>query len=156
MSRCVLLDTNLLVLLVVGLTSERLVGVHKRTQAYDRKSFELLRRVLANGAAALATTPHILAETSNLASQCGEPARGRIAATLAQIIASADERYLTSRIATEHAHYARLGLTDAAILALLSSEMILLTDDALLHDAASRGGFEAVNFGHLQEAQLYR
>jgi hypothetical protein len=82
MSRSVLLDTNLLVLLIVGSTSEAHVAKHKRTRSYDVQSFRLLRDTLRWNFTALVTTPHVLAETSALVRQCAEPLRSDLTETL--------------------------------------------------------------------------
>ena len=63
----VLLDTNLLVLLVVGLESRRFIAQHKRLTAYSSEDFDLLIDLLGRfGPAGWATTPSVLAEASNL------------------------------------------------------------------------------------------
>jgi hypothetical protein len=50
-----------------------------------------------------------------------------------------------------HALFAKLGLTDAAIVANLNS-MFLLTDDLDLYVAAASAGLDAINFTHMREA----
>ncbi len=78
MRRC-LLDTNLLVLLIVGRASPAFVGAHKRTHSYRSEDLPLLEALLAK-AARIVTTPHVLGETSNLIRQFQEPGSGRIVA----------------------------------------------------------------------------
>jgi GntR family transcriptional regulator / MocR family aminotransferase len=64
-----ILDTNLLLLLVVGLTDPRYVSAHKRLK-FQRQDFQRLQEWI-DAATAVILTPNILTETSNLARQWG-------------------------------------------------------------------------------------
>lgn len=142
-----LLDTNLLVLLIVGSASRRYIGVHKRTRVYSPDDFDRLRRRL-DQATGLLTTPNILSEASNLARQIREPARSVIGAVLQRFIASSAETYVESSKAASHPSYLRLGLTDAAILEAQTDDVVLLTDDLDLYLASARAGRAVINFSH--------
>ena len=67
------LDTNLLVLLVVGSESRELISKHRRLEHYSAEDYDILVELLQN-AENLFVTPNTLTETSNLVSQHGEPA----------------------------------------------------------------------------------
>src|SRR5690606_14486178 len=73
----VLLDTNLLLLWLIGRYDRRLIGRHKRTEAYTTDDFQLLDR-LTRRCTKRFTTPHVLTEVSNLAAQVGEPIRSNL------------------------------------------------------------------------------
>ena len=45
--RQIVIDANLLVLLVVGLTDRALIAKHKRTKTFEPEDFDLLTRLLA-------------------------------------------------------------------------------------------------------------
>jgi predicted nucleic acid-binding protein len=153
MSRAILLDTNLLVLLVVGITSEKLISEHKRTRAYDLSSFRLLRRLLAATSAQLMTSPHVLAEASNLLRQYKGRERLRMNDILGEIIEGADERHVPAKLLVRDKHFPWLGLTDAGLISLAAGDTIVLTDDLDVYLAAQRSGFEAVNFTYLRDAE---
>ena len=68
------LDTNLLVLLVVGSESRELISKHRRLEHYSAEDFDILCEFLEN-ANQLYVTPNTLTETSNLVGQHGEPER---------------------------------------------------------------------------------
>lgn len=87
MKRRLLLDTNLLVLLIAGSVSPDVITRHRRLREYTVDDFLQLRSIVA-GVRQLLSTPNILSETSNLASQIAELWRGRIAARLAALIGS--------------------------------------------------------------------
>lgn len=123
-----LLDTNLLVLLVIGLTDPTQIERFKRTRAYTRADYELLRDFV-NGYRALVTTPNVLTETSNLAGQLAEPLRGRALAVLAGFINGVEERFYASRVLAEERLYLQLGLTDTAVKHAAAERVSILTDD---------------------------
>jgi hypothetical protein len=61
----VLVDTNLLILLLVGQTRPELIGQYAHTKEYSVEDFQLLSR-LVERFRFIRTTPHILTEVSNL------------------------------------------------------------------------------------------
>ena len=62
------LDTNLLVLLVVGSESRELISKHRRLRDYYAEDYDILCEFLEN-AKTLYVTPNTLTETSNLVRQ---------------------------------------------------------------------------------------
>jgi hypothetical protein len=147
------LDTNLLVLLVVGSASLTYLGVHKNVKAYSVTDFRLLQGIVLSSHK-IFTTPNILTETSNLARQFGRPARDRITQLLAAMIEPLEEIYIESRVVAQRPEFERLGLTDCAILDALEPTHTLLTADLDLYLAALKQGNQAVNFNHLRERYL--
>lgn len=150
MASRILLDTNLLVLLVVGSISERSIEAHKRTRTYDLKSFRLLAGIIGSPDM-LVSTPHILAETSNLLRQCAEPLKRQLSVGFAALVGVLREDQVAARQAVASGHFQRLGLTDAAVLELGRAELALLTDDLDLYLAAANAGLSCQNFSHLRE-----
>ncbi len=73
-ARTVLLDTNLLLLYLVGSCAPEWILRHKRTASYRLEEFKPLCEILSRGRN-LVVTPNILTETSNLARQIGDPKR---------------------------------------------------------------------------------
>jgi hypothetical protein len=94
------------------------------------------------------TTPHILAEASNLLRSGGlsSEASEQLMIGLAVVIAAATEEHILGRQIKDAATYRRLGLTDAAILSLLRPEVHLLTDDEELWREALALGWETSYF----------
>src|SRR5205823_4487397 len=60
-----LLDTNVLILLVIGRWDRRQIPYHRRTRVFGEKDFDLLQEQIGHYAGII-TTPGVLAETSNL------------------------------------------------------------------------------------------
>lgn len=144
-----LLDSNLLVLLVVGLASSELIGRHKRLKAYSASDFQLLSTYLSM-ASAVMLTPNTLTETSNLVRNIEKPAKTRIGLVLNSFVLNAGETYVAGAAAVARPEFFRLGLTDSALLAPEFSELTLLTADLQLYLAALRAGRSAINFNHLR------
>ena len=144
------LDANLLVLLVVGATDRALVRRHRRLQAFNADDYELLVDLLGNCQQVL-VTPNTLTETSNLLSQHGEPQRSRFFETFRSIIEINKEIVVVSRQASGNASFKPLGLTDAALLEVVTADTPLITVDLDLYLAAlAKVPGAAINFTHLQ------
>ena len=150
MPRTILLDTNLLVLFVTGLTNPNYISKHKRLQVYGIKDFEMIRDIVAMYDE-LIICPNVLSETSNLLAYMKDPIRSELFSTLKVISDRFDETYVESTAAMKIVDYSRLGLTDAVILHLSSTGSGLLTDDLDLYLAAIRHGFPATNYSHVRE-----
>ncbi len=145
------LDTNLLVLLVVGRASPSLIEAHGRLGGYSKADFDLLNDYLA-GASQIVVTPHTLTEASNLSRQIRNPARDRISAALKALVGGTEERSVPSRTAVPAPDFIRLGLTDCALMQFTDNTETLLTVDLDLYLAALRRGHRAVNFNHSRVA----
>ena len=79
--RSILVDTQSLILLVVGLTKPNLIARHKRTRdAYTQTDLDILLEPLGFSPEFL-FCPHVAAEASNLIGQYGEPDRSSVMAT---------------------------------------------------------------------------
>ena len=137
-------DTNLLVLLVVGRTDPEFIERHRRLSEYKTRHYRILVDFLAKGGG-IVCTPHILTETSNLLRQVKDPERSRIMATFRKFIEGAVERHRPSRDLSVHPDFPVLGLTDVAILDLDPTEHVIVTVDFDLDGAARRAGFEVCN-----------
>lgn len=134
--RPVLVDTQLLVLLVVGATRPDLTARQKKTSRYTRTDFSLLIDLLGYRPK-FVFCPHVASETSNLVAQYGEPDRTSLMTVLRALPNNATEMPVTTASAMEQPEFIRLGLADAAQLSLCTSETLLLTDDEPLFRAAT-------------------
>lgn len=148
--RHVAIDSNLLILLVVGEFDPGLIRFHKRLQSFSVDDYEMLLTLLED--AELITTPNALTETANLiTSGVREPRRSELLLCLSGLLAKLEEIYIRSDLAVRDPDFSRLGLADAAWLALLKPDVELLTVDLDLYIAASLRGLRATNFNHLRD-----
>ena len=148
MPSALFIDANLIVLLVVGLAGRELIAKHRRTKMFTVEDFERLIRAISP-VAELRVTPNTLTEASNLLGQHGEPQRSRLLLTLRTLIERSPEIVVASVDAARRDEFPRLGLTDAALLEVVSADAPLLTVDLDLYVAALASGEEAaINFNH--------
>ena len=145
------IDTNLLLLLVVGTTDEGLIDKHSRLNQFAAEDYGLLVDLVSKYSEVL-VTPNTLTETSNLLCQHGEPERSRILSTFRRLIEINKEVVVASLDASRNASFSRLGLTDAALLEIISAETPLITADLKLYLAASsKEPGSALNFTYLRD-----
>jgi hypothetical protein len=147
--RSVVLDTNLLVLLVVGNLEPALIPRHKRTRKFSVDDHRSLRLFLARFPKVI-ITPNVATETVNLLQQTDEPTARRLLGLFSVMVPNIEEQYLPTETAVLAREFPRLGLTDVVALVEVPADSVLLTDDLDLYLAAQKRGRTAYNFGHLQ------
>lgn len=145
----VLLDANLLLLYVIGTFDRDLIPRFKRTAVYTAEDYGVLTRALDSFAHVL-TTPHILTEVSNLASQLAEPLRQSVFRTLATVIGVLAELQPPAREISTDPAFPRFGVTDIAILQQGRGKYLVLTDDFRLSQYLAHEQVDAINFNHLR------
>lgn len=149
--RLIAIDTNLLLLLLVGRVSINAIRRHKRLGAFDEDDYALLSSRIAD--AALFTIPNTMTETSNLLTQSvRDPLKSLLLREFRQLVEGVDELFVPSRTAVRLDEFEWLGLTDSAWLAALDTDTEFLTADLRLFVAAQERGLNAVNFNHLRDA----
>lgn len=148
-----LIDTNILCLLAVGRLGREQISRHKRLRAYSAADFDLLLDVMSRFSG-IVTTPHVLAESSNLLSQSQEPLATAARRSLAELTATLDERMIPAVLVVQRPEYGRLGLTDSGILDLLDKDCLLISADLGLYLASEAAGFPAINFNHLRDGAI--
>lgn len=156
--RAVLLDTNLLLLLLIGSIDRKLLTTNKRVRGYSEREFLFLINCLSS-AKALQTTQHVCTQTSDLgASSLFGGYRKSFLELLRRIhIQDSDVRLripaeeLTQPILQLDASVVdELGVADAGLInAALANNSVLFTDDLQLCLRAARHGVEAANFNDL-------
>lgn len=129
-------DAGLLLLLVVGATDPAIIAKHRRLDGYSTDDFDLLIEIIEAGGGLVYVTPNTLTEASNLLRQHGEPERSVLVARFAELIERSDEVIVASAQAAQRSEFPRLGLTDAALLEVISEDQPLLTVDSDLYFAA--------------------
>ena len=155
----ILLDSNLLLVLLVGKLDIRLFGSFKRTSAYSLEDYELLEH-LVRKFSVLFTTPHILTEVSNLANSLTEQWREDFLRNMAALILCQNCKPLFEEFWTPvkqlalNPEFITFGLTDAS-LAQLSSNALIITDDFRLSGFLRRKGVSILNFRDLRKMQSY-
>jgi hypothetical protein len=143
-----LVDTNLLLVIIVGRYNPRRIGSFKRTAQYTPADFGALEQLIARFAI-IATTPNIMTEVDNLARQLPIREHGAVSRSLSEAALALHETHRPSGELLRAPDHVRLGISDAHS-CLLAAQRLLLTDDMDLWGAARSRGFDALNFNHLR------
>lgn len=151
--RPLLIDTNLLLVLAVGLVRRDQVERFKRTSAYEAADFDRLVRIVES-AGRLVTTHHVLAEVSNLGGQLSGRLRTQFFEVLRQLaVEQLEDESPPSPAFMKDPVFTRLGVADTAILRIDGSlGAVVLSDDLGLYLELTTRGIEAVNFNHIRTA----
>lgn len=152
--RTVLVDTNLLVLLIIGSVAPSHISRVGRTRGYSEDDYHVARSIV-NRFACAATTPHVLTETSNLVLQgvWGGLAE-EVVKRLRGIYITADERFVPAHKLFRDRFAASFGLADSAIIDAARRGCTVLSDDLALSLAVESLGLAAINFNHLRFRSL--
>jgi hypothetical protein len=147
----VLVDSQLMLLWLVGRKWPARIGTFKRTQAYDLQAFLILEAFLSQFSR-IVTTPNVMTEVSNLAGALDQGSRHEIFTYWRDVAGAtlSDERYIESGAARQAPSFPRLGITDAAIEVLAGGGTGILTDDLPLYVQLSEQGRHVLNFTHLR------
>jgi hypothetical protein len=146
-----LVDSNLLLLYLIGKCDTRIIQRFTRTRKYTVADFELLNKVLDRVFETVITTPNILTEVSNLATKLCESERPCFFDAMRKHVGVLDERFCQSNLAFADRQFRTLGLTDAVVLTLCSS-VLVVTDDLALYQSIASRGHDVLNFTHLRVA----
>lgn len=152
-----LIDSNILTLYIVGLYDVKRITEFKRTKGfYSPDDVHLLKNFITLFDNRLITTPHILAEVSNLL----EGARyqyGPLLNSLATYMDIAQEVYIPSKeiVRQQPQLFTRFGLSDIIAGELARQNYVLLTDDLDFSAYLRNQGMAVVNFNNMRFNTLY-
>ncbi len=149
----ILIDTNLLIVLLVGNIDPRMVGKFSSTNHYSRDDYERIRDVLVHFNRFI-ILPQVLTEAGNLLKRNCPTARTLqdLHLELLRFVHSDavhEARSLSRRITTHHA-FTHLGYADAAILHAAGEKYLIFTDDGPLQGFAWNAGAGVLPFGWLR------
>ena len=147
-SKKILLDTNLLLLLVVGSVRIDLIQHHRRLSGFFASDFRRLADILSV-AEKVVVTPNILTETSNLLGSPKSPSDTHLFQKLSEIVRNAEvleEIYIPSTEIAQMPQFPYLGLTDSGILSLKERNVVVLTRDMRLASECWSIGLDVLPF----------
>lgn len=147
--RGILVDTNLLLLYVVGAYDANHIERFKRTSTFTADDFDLLARLLGNFEA-IVTTPPILTEVSNFVGQLSQGHRRPCTRLLQRLIPELEEEHRASSSVSAHDYFLQFRLTDAGIADISAGTYLVVTDDLPLYHALANDQEAVLNFNHLR------
>jgi len=140
----ILIDTNILLLYLVGSLDINLIKNFSRTAMFSEKDFDFTSRFIDSFRVKI-TTPHILTEVSNLFGN-----KLDLHIVLKEFTKLADEEFLESIKVTENEAFTNFGLTDAAIIEASKNSYLIFTDDRPFFGYLVNKGIEAVSLDQLR------
>ncbi len=135
----ILIDTNALIVLILGLIDENLLGKHKRASIYSKEDFYRLLNVIGDFKNLL-VLPNIWTEVDNLLNNFQGNHKRVYILKIREIVSKSAEKYLETRFCLENQYFERLGLTDSTILELAKECKFIITSDSKLSDYANANG----------------
>ncbi|MCM7773688.1 hypothetical protein M8S83_16405 [Enterobacter asburiae] len=157
-AKSVLIDTNLLLLYLVGTFSEDAILKSQRLKSYTIEDFRILKRFL-EGSPKILITANISTEISNLIDFNGESLKKFYAIFDVFLqLPQVEEIHLDSKLISSRNEFSIYGLTDAGINS-LAKKYLILTDDSRLYAyycknicSSSDPNDEIINFYHILQA----
>lgn len=143
----VLLDTNLLLLFLIGSYECSRITRFKRTAGFSESDFDILAGLMT-AFSAMVTTPHVLTEVSNLANSLPEYLQPSWSEHFALHIPILLELFTPAAEIMNQSSFALFGLTDAAIHT-IATDTLILTEDFPLSGFLRSQNVPVLNFKEL-------
>lgn len=150
--RGILVDTNLLIVYLIGAFDVRQLANCRATKSFSRDDFQRLDRFISKFDRII-TTPHVLTEVSNLAQRLPDRVAQNFMGYFGCVLADAtlkEESTAANQIAASPS-FPRFGLTDVAISLVAPGNYLVLTADFALAGHLNSRGVDVVNFNHLRD-----
>ena len=135
----VVIDSNSLTVLVLGLIDPKIINNHPRTSIYSEEDFRALLEFIPDFDQLL-VLPNIWTELDNLLNKYSGKRKYEYIESLMLLTKKTTERYIASLDVVENPAFFDLGLTDSAILELAKDCDLLITSDSRLSDYARASG----------------
>lgn len=144
-----IIDTNLLLLTVIGSVDPSLIGKFERTRKYSIDDFDAIASEMPRYSK-LVITPGIAVETSNWIGYLKGLDYEAVWSRFCSLISRSIEVAVPSLAACKHSDSPRLRITDCSILIAATKDIVVLTDDGSLHAALCNHGIKALHLEALR------
>ena len=144
-----LVDSNLLVLYLVGEFDRQQISKLRRTKTFTIRDYLVLKQLLEIFSVRI-TTPNILTEVSNLSGDIPGHLRQRFFGRVREMFNSLEEEYLPSAVGAAHPMFERFGLTDAIIADVVKDRYLVITADFPLANYLESNKADVINLNHLR------
>ena len=153
--KSVIVDTNVLVLLIVGQAAPEKIGSHRRLRAFDEADFRNLSKLLSQFGKHI-TVPNVLTEASNLIGSGDQEIAPGCCEALGVYGCKTAETYIESKQVICSEDYLELGLADAAVIsAAMRSRSEVITTDRKLFGTLESHGARTHNLFHFKTPARY-
>ena len=145
------LDTNLLVLYLVGSYEPAFVPKFKRTSMYTEQDYQWLKEYV-DKFSRIVVTPQVLAEAWNFLEKINEQKFKQFISSIMNTLYLIDEHYIAKDLILDNRGFNYIGITDVSIiLAAKSTGCLVLTDDLRAYSHFASNNIETININHLRQ-----
>jgi len=135
MTRTIIVDSNSLIVLILGLMNPALIKDHDRTSIYSEEDFQNLMLVIKDFESII-VLPNIWTEVDNLLNNfCGQY-KELYVRNILELIKKTSEKYLATTQIESNGYFFDLGITDTLILECAKGCNLLISSDSSLCDYA--------------------
>ena len=156
MNKPILIDTNILIIILVGLIDPKLVPKTKEINIFEEKNYYELMAFIENDLKNLLILPNIMTEVDNLLNKrfIGDY-RWKYVIGFRKFLNETFEQYVNSITGAERYEFMKLGLTDSIILdVVLKNGGSLITGDSDLADEARAHSIKVLDFKGYRNEQI--
>ena len=146
------MDTNLLVLLLIGRVNTGRIARFKRTQDFTVEDFGMLHSLIEWFGEPMYVTPHVLSQVSDLTDLSGYE-KELMNILFRNLAAKATERHTQASELVKNSFFNGFGLADASIAEVCKKNILVITADVKLQIALGLSGRDALNFNHVRSLQ---
>ena len=140
----IIIDTNALILIIIGSIDPRIFKNHKRTSLYDEEDYEYLIKIVGD-MKKLVVLPNIWTEADNLLNDFRGQYKDMYISILKNVTKEITEQYIKTSDAVDNDTIYDLGITDTQILTIAKNCDFLITADSKLADYANANGVKVVD-----------
>jgi len=145
----ILLDTELLLLLCVGIYKPQLVEKSKITNKYSLDDFNMVANIAAQYSP-LYVSPHVLAEFSNHSDKLGSKIMREFYSSIKIILKKQFEVFIPKDVIIDEDYMPALGFADVSMMRICEEKRcVLFTSDWQLCGICESKALDVVNFNHI-------
>ncbi len=149
----ILIDSNALIVLLLGLMNPEIINHHKRTSPYDKEDFYNLL-IAIKSLDRLVVLPNIWTEVDNVLNDFRGNLKYIYISKIITLIKVVLEKYLPSNLAIDNPAFYDLGITDALVLHHAKNCEFLITSDSVLSDYAVANGIKVYDMIKIKNERL--
>lgn len=149
----ILIDSNSLIVLILGLMNPKLVNTHSKTSIYEEEDFYNLLSAIEN-IESIVVLPNIWTEVDNLLNKFTGNYKDLYVQKVIDTMKNTSEKYLKSHSVENNFAFYDLGLSDTLILECAKNCKMLITSDSMLSDYARANGINVYDMKELKNEKL--
>lgn len=149
----VLIDSNSLLVLILGLMNPDLINTHSKTSIYEEEDFYNLLSAIKS-IESIVVLPNIWTEVDNLLNKFSGNYKDLYVQKVIETMKCTSEKYLESHSIENNYAFYDLGLSDTLILECAKDCEMLITSDSMLSDYARASGITVYDMKALKNERL--